>query len=153
MYYIRPYPYWRGFRSTFRWLNDNRNIISSMPLKLIRLSGSLADESFPVIVYFMYFSRTGNCTGPMSRIRRWNSFRSKSSQVFSADCFQVKEIQISPIVFQIVAGSFHNILIDSAAVEALLMPNAFRKTAVGCISPCNECRYRSGVNAQIHTPV
>ena len=32
---------------TFRWLNDNRNIISTMPLKLIRLSGCLADESFP----------------------------------------------------------------------------------------------------------
>ena len=84
-----------------------------MPLKLIRLSGSLADESFPVIRLFHVFFQNRKLYRSDVQNPAVKFFQVEIiSKSFLTDCFQVKEIQISPIVFQIVTGSFHNILID-----------------------------------------
>lgn len=85
-----------------------------MPLKLIRLSGSLADESFPVIRLFHVFFQNRKLYRSDVQNPAVKFFQVEIiSKSFLTDCFQVKEIQISPKVFQIVTGSFNDILMKS----------------------------------------
>ena len=34
------------------------------------------------------------------------------AKFFLAGCFQIKEVKVSPVVFQIIPGGFDNILVD-----------------------------------------
>jgi hypothetical protein len=55
------------------------------------------------------------------------------SKSFLTDCFQVKEIQISPKVFQIVTGSFKDILIDFGSSGSIVDAKGFQKdSSAGC---------------------
>ena len=77
------------------------------------------------------------------------------SKSFLTDCFQVKEIQISPIVFQIVTGSFHDILIDFGSSGSIVDAKCSQKdSSAGRIpAPVMNADIDQGVNTQIHTPV
>lgn len=127
-----------------------------MPLKLIRLSGSLADESFPVIRLFHVFFQNRKLYRSDVQNPAVKFFQVEIiSKSFLTDCFQVKEIQISPIVFQIVTGRLHNILIDFGSSGSIVDAKCFQKdSSAGCIpAPVMNADIDQGVNAQIHTPV
>ena len=131
-------------------------VTSSMPFKLIRLSGSLADESFPVIRLFHVFFQNRKLYRSDVQNPAVKFFQVEIiSKSFLTDCFQIKEIQISPIVFQIVTGSFHNILIDFGSSGSIVDAKCFQKdSSAGCIpAPVMNADIDQGVNAQIHTPV
>ena len=84
-----------------------------MPLKLIRLSGSLADESFPVIRLFHVFFQNrklhrADCQNLAVKFPDIEG----AAGFFLLFLFQIKEVQITEIIFKIVTGSLNNILID-----------------------------------------
>ena len=105
-----------------------------MSLKLIRLSGSLADESFPVIRLFHVFFQNRKLYRSDFQNPAVKFFQVKIiSKSFLTDCFQVKEIQISPKVFQIVTGSFNDILIDFGSSGSIVDAKGFQKdSSAGC---------------------
>lgn len=62
--------------------------------------------------YCIYFSRTGNCTGRLSEPCGEIPDIEGAAGFFLLFLFQIKEVQITEIIFKIVTGSFNNILID-----------------------------------------
>ena len=75
------------------------------------------------------------------------------AQFFPAACLQILEIQAAPVIFQVIAGSFYNVLVDFFYCGFLGDAEGFEKSCGSALIPALvvDADVQQGIETQVGT--